>query len=587
MTRADGYFEELLMRVLEGVASEQDFITFTEIIRRDEGLRRRYAREMYVQALLGSQGGTYASSVGMTVHTEAEGDRLLQGVSRGMPWWRRRPVWAAAAALMVLAGGAHMLAVRQQLPTAPYRAERGRHEPGVQRVRQADAIGLSLPVTLPGELELAEGEATVRLSSGVELTLCGATRVMVIDAMRIDLASGRVLAHVPHWATGFIVRTMNLEAWDLGTVFGVAVSNTVSELFVFKGSVQVNDASGGGVGLCEEGEGVFASGDSAPVKVAADWSEAEQRFATVRGLGARTRASQAFEVSGRIIAGWIDRYMPEAAWRVRERYAHQAALRKEALRAQMRKMPWVPPNKTETTPDASAARSPAAAQDGPDPYGASPVRGTSRLSAPVLVDVSPRHNRRWMTVFSREVPLQWSWPDGAMTATLSLKGLRSSVQVTVARPVSQWEWQAFDRAAPDAEDVVEASLSFYGESAAPLSVWSARLAVLPGAFAAAPVMGGVADRLWSRVKNEAVVPYDAEWLAETAGAPAGTLAIAKAGAWTVSESLPGVTGYVGLSLRQAGWGYGDFALSLVFADPQGEWTAGVYRRPDGTLVGIR
>jgi hypothetical protein len=47
---------------------------------------------------------------------------------------------------------------------------------------------------------------------------------------------------------------------------------------------------------------VFASGDSAPVKVAADWSEAEQRFATVRGLGARTRASQAFEVSGRIIA---------------------------------------------------------------------------------------------------------------------------------------------------------------------------------------------------------------------------------------------------------------------------------------------
>jgi len=47
----------------------------------------------------------------------------------------------------------------------------------------------------------------------------------------------RVLAHVPHWATGFIVRTMNLEAWDLGTVFGVAVSNTVSELFVFKGSV--------------------------------------------------------------------------------------------------------------------------------------------------------------------------------------------------------------------------------------------------------------------------------------------------------------------------------------------------------------
>jgi len=487
----------------------------------------------------------------------------------------------------VLAGGALALAVKQQVLASPYRTERSTRETVVQWVSQDGADGLRLPATLPGELELVKGEATVRLTSGVELTLCGPTRMTVADAMRIDLASGRVLVHVPHWAIGFTVRTMNLEAWDMGTVFGVSVSNTVSELFVFKGSVQVNDASGGGVGLCEEGEGVFASGESAPVKVAADWPEAEQLFAPVRGLGARSRASRAFEVSDRVIAAWIDRYMPESAWRVRERFARQAALRKEALRSQMRKTPWVPSARTLTAPETSSARTVAVAPETPSRQGASPARGTSRMSAPVLVDVSPRHNRRWMTVFAREIPLQWTWPDGAATVTLTLKGLRTSTRVTLERPVSQWVWQAFDREVPDAEDVVEAALTFYGGSAEPLSVWSTRLAVLPGAFGAAPVLGDSAGRLWQRVKNEAVVPYDAEWLEETAEAPAGTLTVAKSGGWTVTDDVFGVTGYVGLPWRQAGWGYGTFTLSLAFGDPQGEWTAVIHRRADGTLVGIR
>jgi hypothetical protein len=70
----------------------------------------------------------------------------------------------------------------------------------------------------------------------------------------------------------------------------------------------------------------------------------------------------------------------------RERYAHQAALRKKPCVPKCGKMPWVPPNKTRDNAVPQPRGRLLRLKMGPDPYGASPVRGTSRLSAPVLVD---------------------------------------------------------------------------------------------------------------------------------------------------------------------------------------------------------
>ena len=52
MNSVNSYFEDLLMKVLEGVASEEEFATLAEIVRQDAELRQRYVRDMRAHALL-------------------------------------------------------------------------------------------------------------------------------------------------------------------------------------------------------------------------------------------------------------------------------------------------------------------------------------------------------------------------------------------------------------------------------------------------------------------------------------------------------------------------------------------------------
>jgi hypothetical protein len=73
----------------------------------------------------------------------------------------------------------------------------------------------------------------------------------------------------------------------------------VSDVFVFKGKVQVTDESGEGGGLCEAGEGVRARGGRGVVKTAADWDAAGKMFAAVSGNRALDNPAAALSVADR------------------------------------------------------------------------------------------------------------------------------------------------------------------------------------------------------------------------------------------------------------------------------------------------
>ena len=114
---------------------------------------------------------------------------------------------------------------------------------------------------------MTAGEVALRLGAGVQLTLLGPASLQVHNVMAVTLEKGRLLADVPHWATGFLVRAADLEVYDLGTVFSVSVDFPVCDVFVFKGKVRVDEAghndigdakTGEVVGICEAGEGVRA-----------------------------------------------------------------------------------------------------------------------------------------------------------------------------------------------------------------------------------------------------------------------------------------------------------------------------------------
>ena len=91
-----------------------------------------------------------------------------------------------------------------------------------------------------GWLDLASGSASVRFDSGAVATLIGPARFQILDSKQGFLASGSMVANVPESAIGFQVHTKAMQLTDLGTEFGVSVSDSdEAEVYVIKGLVEV------------------------------------------------------------------------------------------------------------------------------------------------------------------------------------------------------------------------------------------------------------------------------------------------------------------------------------------------------------
>ncbi len=307
-------FAALTALVLERRATPEELARFRDLLRAHPEFIGIYRRQIMLATLL--------PALSLWESPEAEPSEVQADDAAQKPWavgrvsprrtaarWRR--VLMAAAALLVLATGVWfgipILAAARHARGGSHAAQ----QPALQIVRTSQEARLDLPDSLPGRVCLDAGHAVVKLASGVELSLLGPLDMEVCDAMQVRLASGRLLADVPPHAVGFTVCTAELELWDLGTVFGVTVSNGVSDVFVFQGSVQVNESGGAAVDLCEAGQGVRAVAGRRPHKVAADFPEAAARYRSVAGrqLALRDPAA-ALAASDRIAALWGERWLP-------------------------------------------------------------------------------------------------------------------------------------------------------------------------------------------------------------------------------------------------------------------------------------
>jgi hypothetical protein len=579
-------FDDLVRCVIEKEAVEEDFELLDEMMSDDPGLQDRYCRQMYVHALLTCQKGQ--------AWPEAGDQRSEAGGRKFWDWWK------VAAAAAVLLGGIAVwrsfspisdfrpLTSDLRSPIADLRPPTSVSP--VTLVNQSGVRGLDLPDALPGTVRLSAGEAVVRLGSGVRLTVLGPASLEVNNAMEVTLEKGRLLADVPHWATGFMVRTAALEVYDLGTVFSVSVDWPVSDVFVFKGRVRVNEtghgeignaASGEVVGICEAGEGVRAEAGERPVKFAADWPAAKKAFASVRDNAAAENPAAAFVFVEKIADLWTDAYLSRELSRVESRRSATAS----APKIPFRKTAWVRPaaSAQQETSDmkttSAAAMLAAVTMMGAGAAGA--------VSEPMTVNTSPVANRYWETVYTNEVTVSWRWAaTNAVSAELSVSGMGGEVLVTnVTRAVSNVLWRAFASVSPEAEDVYDLRLTFYNGSEAVVGVQTSRLAVVKSAFGKASVDPGLNDKTWDTVKDNVVIPYDAGWAAATDGAAGGRLVIAKSGGETQTNTLADAGGYFGWKIRKSGWGYGTFNLALTFPGTvTNAWDATLARPMDGTMI---
>jgi len=586
-------FTDALEAVLNGSADAAQRCFLDVCVREDPGCRRAYCEQMELHILLrvshacedrsvaGSDGGSQSESA----RTGAEvTDRTF---SRGVAEALRRSGWRKIAALAALLLGGAVL-VREWVPATAWKADLripsgDASVPPVQLVHQSRAERLELPHVLPGYVKLAKGEAKVRLSSGVELSLLGPLSLEVESGMEARLDEGRLLAWVPPRASGFTVRAPGLTAWDIGTVFSVAAEGENSSLFVFKGSVQVLDASGDGVDLCEAGEGVRSIKGRTPFKVATEGGAAGSLFAPVCGHAALAQPQKALAVARQITELWIAKYVPEEASLVRSAAQREAAIRNAPQRLVFQKSAWVrsPASRLQEGSGnmkiIGAASILAAAAMGAQTAGAT--------SGSVVVNASPCNNRHWMTVFTNEVPLVWEWPSNAVRANLAIVGMSGAVATNFTGLTTNYLWRAFAADKPIAEDVYDLTLTFLGGGDAVVGVQTSRLAVVTGAFGKTSVDTKAEATPWPTISENVVIPYNAGWAQATVNATNSQLVIAKQEGLVQTNRLPATEGYFGWKIKRSEWGYGTFSLALMFPGTvTNGWDAVLMRVPDGMMI---
>ena len=116
----------------------------------------------------------------------------------------------------------------------------------------------SLPTTtgsplVRGMMKLKSGVATIRFSSGAEVTLEAPSEIELKTPMEGKLLSGNVVVNVPESAHGFILSTPSGYAVDHGTAFGVSVnkSGTFSNFKVLEGEISLHSPKGESLFLLE------------------------------------------------------------------------------------------------------------------------------------------------------------------------------------------------------------------------------------------------------------------------------------------------------------------------------------------------
>jgi ferric-dicitrate binding protein FerR (iron transport regulator) len=140
-----------------------------------------------------------------------------------------------------------------------------------QNCQWTGAIDAAENLSAGKTLELTRGLVEIRMRSGARVLLEGPARLDLLSANSARLVHGRLTARVPDAAKGFEILSPQGKVIDLGTEFGVAVSDQgATEVHVFEGRVEAysseRDMVGpGGLSLTQNQSARIADGMVLPV----------------------------------------------------------------------------------------------------------------------------------------------------------------------------------------------------------------------------------------------------------------------------------------------------------------------------------
>ena len=128
-------------------------------------------------------------------------------------------------------------------------------------------VGDALP---PGRFAIQAGHAQLEFFCGATVVVEGPAELDLVSVTHARVKHGRLRAHVPPAARGFSVEVEGLKVVDLGTEFGLSVSDSGANVQVFDGEVELHPHASeprllkSGQGVTRTATGVYQDAEVAP-----------------------------------------------------------------------------------------------------------------------------------------------------------------------------------------------------------------------------------------------------------------------------------------------------------------------------------
>ncbi len=208
-------------------AAERDRLN--QLLRTSEEARQYYLRHAALSASLFS----YAAEL----QCDAPAPAPMPVRKRFIP---RPVVWAAAAALIAIAGFVYLKPVPTEKPEAA--ATDDAVVALMSGTKDCEWSGQPMPagasLKAGQKLQLTKGTAEITFDSGARVTLDGPASLVVSSAWDASLESGTLNATVPEEAAGFRVNNNAVEVVDHGAEFSMTADASSAEVLVLKGAVE-------------------------------------------------------------------------------------------------------------------------------------------------------------------------------------------------------------------------------------------------------------------------------------------------------------------------------------------------------------
>jgi hypothetical protein len=245
---------------LEGGLSDREQVELAELLRSGPEARRTYLAYMGdTVSLRWIYSGHYQRSPEPTLSLEAARDTLAARPPRRFVKWAALAAAAALAGVM-LAGSYAAKSISRSHAGADRSAASARtavekpKPPIVATLSQASAVdwndGVKRPpllsrVSVGDKLTFGAGTVELTFDTGAKVRVFGPAAIEISSPMSILCLRGRVNALVGETGKGFTIDTPKARIVDLGTQFGVNISERGdTEVVVFQGSVDLTQTKG-------------------------------------------------------------------------------------------------------------------------------------------------------------------------------------------------------------------------------------------------------------------------------------------------------------------------------------------------------